>query len=69
MQQRIKEFGRYERYVWEVEFRSDEIDIPLGALINLTIPEHPEWEGGRQALVVGVEPVFTETTVLVEIMV
>lgn len=69
VQQRIRRFGQYERYVWECEFRADEIDIPLGAIIHLAIPEHPAWSMGKNALVVGVEPEFTENTILVDLLV
>ena len=69
VQQRLKRFGQYERYVWEVEFRADEIDIPLGAIVHLEIPEHPAWAMGKNALVTGVEPKFTDNTVLVDLLV
>ena len=69
VQQRLKRYGQYERYVWEVEFRADEIDIPLGSIIRLSIPEHPNWKDGRNALVVSVEPKFTDNTIIVELLV
>lgn len=69
VQQRLKRYGQYERYVWEVAFRADEIDIPLGSIIRMSIPEHPQWADGRNALVVGVEPQFTDNTILVDLLV
>ena len=69
VQQRLKRYGQYERYVWEVEFRADEIDIPLGSIIYMAIPEHPAWSTGRNALVVGVEPQFTDNTILLDLLV
>lgn len=69
VQQRLKRFGEYERYVWEVEFKADEINIPLGAILYLEIPEHPAWAMGKNALVVGVEPKFTDNTILVDLLV
>lgn len=69
IQQRIKRYGQYERYVWEVQFKADDIDIPLGAIVYLQIEEHPEWANGQNALVIGVEPQFTENTILVDLLV
>lgn len=69
VQQRIKRYGQYERYVWEIQFKADEIDIPLGAIVFLQIEEHPEWANGQNALVIGVEPQFTENTILVDLLV
>lgn len=69
VQQRLKRYGQYERYVWECTFRADEIDIPLGAVIFLQIPEHPAWANGKNALTIRVEPQFTDNTIIVELLV
>lgn len=69
VQQRIKRYGEYERYIWEVELRADEIDIALGSIVFMQIPEHPEWTNGKNALVISVEPQFTDNTILVELLV
>lgn len=66
VQQKLREYGQYERYVWECEFRSTQLDLELGARIDLRVEEHPAWRSGRRCLVVGVEPRFARGTVLVE---
>lgn len=68
VQQRLKDYGQYESFIWEVELQAGRQNVFLGSVITMTIDEHPEWSGGKQALVVGLEPAVTKGRFLAELL-